>query len=375
MSTATTPKTFTPLWKTIPTMGTPINRQRRLLRLLPTSLLALSLAACAADGTQAPPTGQATPAPDATAQQPAAQAKTAEPAPAAVDAAPVAPEAPTEAAPQATTAPEMDRLVTTYTVKKGDDLLEIARAHDLGFLELRAANPGVDPWLPKEGSTLIMPTVHLLAQTLDNGIMMNLAEMRLYQFSKGQVVATHPLGIGREGLETPTGTTSVIRMAKNPSWYPTPRMRREKPELPAVVGPGPDNPFGNRAIYLGWDLYRIHGTNIPWGVGRRVSSGCLRMYPEDIEKFYEKVTVGTKVTVVNKRLVAEWRDNRLWVEVYPTNDGWDALEAGDPAPDMPLTTEMVAEVTRAVPPGVTVDWTKVTRAARELRGYPVAVSD
>lgn len=335
-----------------------------MLRLLPTSLLALTLAACAADGTQAPPTtSQAAP------QQAPAKA-----AAAALDAAPVAPEAPTEPAPQVVAEPEMDRLVTTYRVKKGDDLLEISRAHDLGFLELRAANPEVDPWLPKEGSTLILPTVHLLAQTVDRGIMINLAEMRLYQFSKGQVVSTHPLGIGREGLETPTGTTSVIRMAKNPSWYPTPRMRREKPELPAVVGPGPDNPFGNRAIYLGWDLYRIHGTNIPWGVGRRVSSGCLRMYPEDIEKFYEKVSVGTPVTVVNKRLVAEWRDNRLWVEVYPTNEGWDALEARDPAPDMPLTTDMVAEVTRAIPPGVTVDWSLVTRAARELRGYPVAVT-
>jgi L,D-transpeptidase ErfK/SrfK len=360
MTIATTPPPFTFLWKTIPTMGTPINRSKRLLRLLPAIFVALTLAACAADGTQAP-VAMSAPAPTI-------------PAAAAASAA-VAPEAPTQAVPQSPAQQaEMDRLVTTYVVKKGDDLLEIARAHDLGFLELRAANPEVDPWLPKAGSTLILPTVHLLAENIDKGILMNLAEMRLFQFAKGQVVSTHPLGIGREGLETPTGTTRVIRMAKNPTWYPTPRMRAEKPELPAAVGPGPDNPFGNRAIYLGWDLYRIHGTNIPWGVGRRVSSGCLRMYPEDIENFYDQVSVNMPVTVVNKRLVAEWRDGRMWIEVYPTNDGWDALEANDPAPDMPLTTDMIAELTRKVPKGAVIDWDKVVRAAHELRGYPVAVS-
>jgi L,D-transpeptidase ErfK/SrfK len=357
-------------------MGTAINRIGRLTRLLPPTLIALTLAACAGDGAQAPlqtstqaASGVDTPqtAPAATADQTATVSK---------DAAAAAPEAATEpqADESAAQGDEMDRLVTTYVVKKGDDLLEIARAHDLGFLELRAANPTVDPWLPKAGSRLILPTVHLLAETVDHGIVMNLAEMRLFHFTKGQVTTTHPLGIGREGLETPTGTTRVIRMAKNPTWYPTPRMRAEKPELPAAVGPGPDNPFGNRAIYLGWDLYRIHGTNIPWGVGRRVSSGCLRMYPEDIESFYEKVSVSTPVTVVNKRLVAEWRDGRMWIEVYPTNDGWDALEAGDPKPDMPLTTDMVAELTSKVPKGEQIDWAKVTRAVAELRGYPVAVS-
>ena len=278
---------------------------------------------------------------------------------------------PTEVIPQ----PDLgEGLFSTYEVKKGDDLLEIARAKSLGYLELKAANPEVDPWLPIPGHKIRIPSVHLLAAKIDTGVMINLAQMRLYRFEKGAMVDTYPLGIGREGLETPVGTTTVLRKTKDPSWYPTARMRREKPELPAVVGPGPDNPLGNRAIYLGWDLYRIHGTNIPWGVGRRTSSGCLRMYPENVEALYEHVNAGTNVKVVNDRVIVEWREGRLWLEAHPTNEGWDALEYNEPMPDMPLTTDMVAMITHAVPDGTKIDWNKVNKAVKELRGYPVPVT-
>lgn len=279
------------------------------------------------------------------------------------------------AAPKVTAQPDLgEGLFTTYEVKKGDDLLEIARATGLGYLELKAANPEVDPWLPTPGHKIRLPSVHLLAAKMDNGVMINLAQMRLYRFDKGALAETYPLGIGREGLETPMGMTTVIRKAKDPTWYPTERMRREKPELPAAVGPGPQNPLGNRAIYLGWSLYRIHGTNIPWGVGRRTSSGCLRMYPENIEALFEKVNAGTNVQVVNERVLTEWRDGRLWLEAHPTADGWDALEYNEPMPDMPLTTDMVAKITRSVPEGAKIDWNKVKKAITELRGYPVPIT-
>ncbi len=267
----------------------------------------------------------------------------------------------------------MLRAVTPYVVKRGEDLLDIARAHNLGFLELKAANPGVDVWIPKPGGTIALPDTHLTAIAMDEGLLINLAQMRIFRFEKGAVVESHPLGIGREGLETPLGRTHVVRKAKNPTWYPTERMRQEKPELPAAVPAGPDNPLGNRAMYLDWPLYRIHGTNIPWGVGRRVSSGCIRMYPEDVEAFYEKVSVGTPVEVVNQRLLAAWHDGRLWVEVHPTAEGWDALELDQPMPPEVLTTDMVRAITRVVPDTSLIDWAAVRRALTERRGYPVVV--
>lgn len=268
----------------------------------------------------------------------------------------------------------LDRLVTYHTVKVGEDMLDIARSYDLGFLEVKAANPGVDVWVPKPGTKIVLPSVHLLAKRMERGIMVNTAQMRLYRMKDSQIVETHPLGVGRDGLETPTGDTTVTRKAKDPSWYPTERMRAEKPELPAVVGPGPENPLGNRAIYLGWPLYRIHGTNIPWGVGRRVSSGCLRMYPEDVEAFYETVDVGAPVTVVDAPIIAEWRYGRLWIEAHPTAAGWDALENDQPLPEVKVTTDMVRMITDASPTGATIDWEAVRIAVEARRGYPVAVS-
>lgn len=282
----------------------------------------------------------------------------------------------TDAAKVAVPQPDLgEGLFTTYEIKKGDDLLEIARTFSLGYLELKAANPEVDPWLPVVGHKIRIPSIHLLAAKVDTGLMINLAQMRLYRFDKGALVETYPLGIGREGLETPVGMTTVLRKAKDPTWYPTERMRREKPELPAAVGPGPQNPLGNRAIYLGWALYRIHGTNIPWGVGRRTSSGCLRMYPENVERLFEHINPGIAVKVVNDRVIVEWRDGRLWMSAYPTADGWDALEYNEPMPDMPLTTDMVAMITHAVPDGTKIHWDKVTQAMKDLRGYPVPVTD
>ena len=150
-----------------------------------------------------------------------------------------------------------------------------------------AANPGIDPWVPGEGTEINLPTVHLMPDLADadpEGIVVNLAEMRLYFFEKpGGVPQSFPIGIGRDGLNTPTGTTEVVAKRKNPTWRPTKRMRDEDPELPEVVPPGEDNPLGTRALYLGWPQYLIHGTNKPHGVGRRVSSGCVRLYPEDVE--------------------------------------------------------------------------------------------
>ena len=167
------------------------------------------------------------------------------------------------------------RMGTHVTVFE-DNLLDVARENDLGFVELRAANPDVDPWLPGADTRIILPTAHLLPDAPREGIVINLAEMRLYFFPEpGGAPATYPIGIGREGWTTPTGSSRIVRKAEEPSWYPPESIRAERPELPAVIGPGEDNPLGHFALYLDWPAYLIHGTNRPWGIGRRISSGVL----------------------------------------------------------------------------------------------------
>ena len=161
----------------------------------------------------------------------------------------------------------------------------------------------------------MLPTVHLLPDAAPEGIIINLADMRLYYFAEpGGPMQSFPIGIGREGLLTPLGSTKVVRKNKDPTWRPTPRMRAENPELPEAVPAGPDNPLGNRAMYLGWPQYLIHGTNKPLGIGRRTSSGCVRMYPEDVEYLFDRIAVGTKVTVVDQPIKLSWIDDALYIE-------------------------------------------------------------
>lgn len=169
-----------------------------------------------------------------------------------------------------------ERLVTTYTVKKGDTLHSIAQKKGLGFLEMRAANPDVEPWLPEVGRDIIVPSVHIAPKSMKSGVLLSLGAMRLFHFRKDGTVNSYPIGIGADGLETPTGRTKIVRKKKNPNWYPTENIRKRKPHLPAMVPAGPDNPLGTRAMYLGWPAYLIHGTNLPEGVGR---ASVLGMYP------------------------------------------------------------------------------------------------
>lgn len=262
-----------------------------------------------------------------------------------------------------------------------DNLLNVARANDLGFVELRAANPDIDPWLPGADARIILPTAHLLPDAPREGLVINLAEMRLYYFLEpGGVPVTYPIGIGREGWTTPTGSSRIVRKAEEPSWYPPESIRAERPELPAVIGPGEDNPLGDHALYLDWPAYLIHGTNRPWGIGRRVSSGCIRMYPEDIAALFETVPVNTLVTVVDQPVKLGWIDGALYVEAHPTQSQADMLEIEGRfdavVPDGILgTVEAYAAQTDATQSdGRPVDWAAVLAAVKERRGYPVRVS-
>lgn len=270
------------------------------------------------------------------------------------------------------------REAASYRTTYDDTLLDLARQFNLGYVEMVAANPGTDPWVPGEGTDVVLPTVHLMPDLDDakpEGIVINLADMRLYYFDQNDsITRSFPIGIGRDGLHTPTGITKVVRKKEEPSWRPTARMREEDPELPDVVLPGPDNPLGSRAMYLGWPEYLIHGTNKPWGVGRRVSSGCVRMYPEDVEALFELVQVGTKVTVIDQPIKLGWIGGELFMEAHPTQQQSDQLEAsGNFEPE--LDSAIVERIMTVV--GTSrgrLDWGSIRQAAIERRGYPIQIT-
>lgn len=263
-----------------------------------------------------------------------------------------------------------------------DTFTDIARRFNVGYEELVRANPGVDPWLPGEGREIVLPTQHLLPNAPREGIVINLAAMRLYFFPKvgrdePQVVYTFPIGIGRVGWATPEGTTSVVRMAKNPTWRPGKGVRAEHAEngeiLPAVVPPGPDNPLGTRALYLGWPSYLIHGTNKPAGVGLRSSHGCIRLFPEDVELLYGMVRPGVKVTVVNQPFVFGWHEGELHMQAF------DVLE-DDPrdwqkAQRRLLSRGVAAKIQKDLQArGASMDWDAVSRFSHAPRGLPVSIA-
>lgn len=267
--------------------------------------------------------------------------------------------------------------MTTYIVQEEDTFLDIARHFGLGYVELRAANPGVDPWAPIPGSELVIPAFTVLPRARQDGIVVNLGDMRMYYFKNpGKPPLTYALGIGREGLQTPTGTTTIVRKAAGPSWFPTERMRKEKPFLPVSIPPGPSNPLGTHAMYLGWPTFLIHGSNKPWGIGRRVSSGCMRMYPEDIISLFGMVPVGTKVTVVDQPILVAWTDDGLYLEANPSKTQSNEIEIEGEHTIKPLSDEMRAFIKDTAGPDAEkrIDWDVVEKAVRERRGYPVLIA-
>lgn len=207
-----------------------------------------------------------------------------------------------------------------------DTLSDIARRFNVGYEEIVAANPNVDPWLPGAGTEVVIPSQWVLPEVKRQGIVINLAAMRLFYFPPAQKdepqrVITHPVGIGRIEWKTPQGKTRIVAKAEAPTWVPTAAIRREHEKegdpLPASVPPGPDNPMGSHVLRLGWPEYAIHGTNKPASIGMRGTHGCLRMYPEDITALYDKVPVNTPVTVVNEPYLAGFRNETLYLQSYP----------------------------------------------------------
>lgn len=263
--------------------------------------------------------------------------------------------------------------VRYYTVTKEDTLFSIARYFDVGIVELMTANPGVDPWVPKQGTVLMLPTAYVLPTIARKGIVIDLSGLRLFYFPDAHTVMTFPLGIGMDGWSTPVGSTRIILKREHPTWIAPESILKANPNLPHVVPPGPDNPLGDYAMNLGWEGYRIHGTNKPYGIGRRSSHGCMRMYPEDIDVLFHAVKVGTPVTVIDDAYKLGWLENTLYLQVSPSQQQADEISMKNPITLVGLP-QVYGDIRQATESASSVDWRAVNEVVRWRTGIPVAIA-
>jgi L,D-transpeptidase ErfK/SrfK len=265
--------------------------------------------------------------------------------------------------------------IQKVTARKEDTLLDIARRHDLGYEEMILANPGVDVWLPGEGTIVTLPTLFILPKAPRRGIIVNLAEMRLYYYpepgseaEENRRVISYPISVGRVDWETPTVSSRITGKRINPVWHPPASILNEHAEhgkpLPKAVPPGPQNPLGHFALYLDLPEYLIHGTNRPYGIGMRVTHGCIRLYPEDIKAMFENVPLGTPVRIINQPAKAGWHNGLLYLEVHPTPDGKPR--------SMTSLVKAIIEATKSRP-DYRIDWEKVRHLASQPGGIPLPI--
>ena len=263
----------------------------------------------------------------------------------------------------------------SYVTRKEDTLLDVARNNDLGYSALMTANAGIDPWLPGDGKTVTLPKQFMLPDGPRKGIVIDIAAQRLWYFpTDGRTVETYPIGTGDQAGMTPTGTTRVAGKTAHPTWYVPKSIRAEDPTLPAAMPPGPDNPLGDYALRLGWPSYLIHGTNKPYGVGRNVSHGCIHLYPEDIEKLFGEVKIGTPVRVVNNPMHLAWDNGQLYLALAPSHDQMVEISENQ-SMSVKVPDDLFSAVAHAAGDQVTrVNWDLVAKIGQERPGMPIAVT-
>ena len=261
-----------------------------------------------------------------------------------------------------------------------DTLLDIARRNSLGYYEIIRANPGVDMWLPGEGTDVMLPGRRILPAGPHEGIVVNLPEHRLYYYPKPKkgekpVVITYPVSIGKMDWKTPIGETRVIQKEKHPNWYPPESVRKEHlangDPIPAVVKAGPDNPLGDYAMRLaaGNGTYLIHGTNNPMAVGMAITHGCVRMYPEDVAALFPLIPVGTKVRLINEPVKVAFVDGELLLEAHPQVDEEGQNTANEP--DLNLLSEKLDQALGNTTAAIHWDFAK--EALQAANGIPTVV--
>ncbi len=255
-------------------------------------------------------------------------------------------------------------MVRYHRVRENESLVEVARMFNRGFNGISDANPGADPFVPPAGLKVKVPTEWILPEVrVREGIVINIPEMRLYFFPSrnSNYVFTFPIGIGDDGTETPTGIYRVTQKRARPYWHVPVSIKAEDPKLPDVVPPGPDNPLGSHALRLSAPGVLIHGTNKPWGIGRKVSHGCIHLYPEDIPRLYNQVKTGTRVAIVNQPVKAGVRANRVYLEVHEAGKMNYLREALTILSRKNLLDRIVSS--------------KVHQVVRERNGVPMVISD
>jgi L,D-transpeptidase ErfK/SrfK len=278
--------------------------------------------------------------------------------------------------------------ITSVTVRPGEALVDIARELDLGYDQIILANPGLNRWIPDEGAKVTVPHMYILPGSTRRGIVLNIAELRLYFYptppyqtpSKGTrpTIITHPVSIGRMDWRTPLGQTSVVKKERDPPWRPPPSIKQEhalegEPLPDFIAGGAPDNPLGRFALRLGFPSYLIHGVDErkAFGIGMRVTHGCIRLYPEDIESLYSQVSVGTPVFIVNEPIKIGRREDTIFLEVHqPLEENED--EAAPLAPRLP-SSEVLQFVSRRLTGFADFDPALVVEIAERGDGIPTHI--
>jgi len=257
--------------------------------------------------------------------------------------------------------------IKKHVTTNEESLIEIARKYDIGFNEIVDANPDVDAFVPGDGVKVIIPTRWTLPNvSLLKGIVINLSEMRLYYFfkkHKSLLVKTFPIGIGTEGNNTPLGDFTIIEKIVKPSWYVPESILKEDPTLPKVVPPGPKNPLGSHALRLSLPTILIHGTNRPFGIGRRVSHGCIRLYPEDIPKLFKLVPTGAQVRIIRQPIKIGVKNEKVYIEVH--HDENAAFDYFDEAVKLLQQMNLLKNISTE----------KFYWALKEKKGIPVSISN
>lgn len=269
--------------------------------------------------------------------------------------------------------PDLVGELSLTTTVHGDTLSDMARAYDQGYREMRLANPNVDPWLPGEGAEIMVPNLYVLPDAPRKGLVINVVEMRLYLFLQGKrddgvKIMTFPVSIGRQDWVTPQGATKIVSKVKDPSWYPPESIREEHAlagdPLPRIVAAGPDNPLGAHALRLSLPGYLIHGTNKPYGIGMRVTHGCVRMYPKDVSTVFGLTRVGTEVYIVNQPYKVGISHDKIYLEVHPHLDEDKALFAEQYSLVMRLILDRVGDR------DVQLMWSAIRHAVEVKDGIP-----
>jgi len=263
--------------------------------------------------------------------------------------------------------------LATVDTRENDTLPDIARHYGLGYNDITIANPGIDPWTPKPGSQVLLPLRFIVPEAPHKGIVLNLANMRLFFYPQKQpdTVFTYPVGIGRQGWNTPMGSTKIISKRANPAWTVPESIHREHLQkgdpLPKVVRAGPNNPLGKYAMPLGFPGYLIHGTNKPYGIGMQISHGCVQLYPEDIEILFNKSKVGMPVQIVHQPYLTAWDQEMLYLEAHEPLEKW--------AKEKPkLKKKLINELKQiSAQQNVSIDFAKVDRILERSDGIPTPI--